>query len=255
MGDAQEIARELLTENTVEPTDKPPPVAKPSFSGSSADAYRAALKDVVSVEGKPLPSPNISTQLPLSRSRTQDEPRDDTAKQQQRTAKMSRSNTTNSKPDKKPGRHFDVIDSWDVTAVTGSACELSVSLWRLLYAFLFRVEADWVLYSVASRQPVRRSIAFAQQSQQSSSQGVRRADVGRVPTREASGDGRGARKPPAPREEGAQSIVRGVGQARGRTLGGVQCKCADPETRASAPAVGIQRLTTPPCKATAQTQL
>ncbi|TIA90056.1 hypothetical protein E3P99_01762 [Wallemia hederae] len=118
-------ARKSLTENTTEPTDKPPPAAKPSFSGSSADAYKAALRDVVSVEGKPLPSPNISTQLPLSRSRTQDEPRDGTAKQQQqRTAKMSRSNTTNSKPDKKPGRHFDVIDSWDVTAVTGSACEV-----------------------------------------------------------------------------------------------------------------------------------
>ncbi|EOR01947.1 hypothetical protein J056_003623 [Wallemia ichthyophaga EXF-994] len=103
------------------PTDRPPP---PKHANST-DAYKAALKDVVSVQGKPLPSPKLpqQTSLPLSRSRTHDDSNhltvpDSTAK---RSAKMSRSNTTNSKPDKKPGKHFDVIDSWDVTAVTGSA--------------------------------------------------------------------------------------------------------------------------------------
>ena len=101
---------------------------------NSKDAYKAALKDVVQVEGKPLPSSDLP-HLPLSRSRTQDEfyELSKAESQQHQSSKLSRSNTTNNsstqninshnKHFKRPGRHFDVIDSWDVTAVTGSACK------------------------------------------------------------------------------------------------------------------------------------
>lgn len=104
------------------PSDRPASTHRPT---SSIDAYKAALKDVVRVQGKPLPSPkSVPQQLPLSRSRTQDgsypqsNPDDGIRKS---AARMSRSNTTDSRSGKKPGKHFDVIDSWDVTAVTGSA--------------------------------------------------------------------------------------------------------------------------------------